>query len=138
MKIFELTKKHNINFHNFKLHLEKLGYIGYKGPNKVIPENEVESLEKIAAEFVETQAKLDAEKLAKKKGSFIGIVYDDSAGKFKSVVVRVGMKELADKDVEFEVLDEHGAVFGAMLKVQNMMRRYVNDSTVQKFGNAEE
>lgn len=138
MKLHQLTKKHELNFHNFKDHLKKLGYVGYGSPAKIIPDSDLEKLEEIAAEFVEQQKILNSEKVERRKGRMIGAVYDRKAGDFVSVVVKASYRDLVEKGVEFEILDRHSSIFGAMLKIANNLKKYVNNVTVQKYGKMEE
>ena len=138
MKLFELTKKHNINFHNFKLELEKLGYVGYKGPNKVILDCDLESLEKIAEGFVEIQAKLDIEKSEKKKGRFMGIAFDVESQMFKVLVLKSSYRDLIEKGVEFEEVEEKNTIFKALIVIGKYVSKYINAQTIKKFGNMEE
>lgn len=138
MKLHQLTKKHELNFHNFKDHLKKLGYVGYGSPAKIIPDSELEKLEEIAGEFVKKQEILNAEKAENRKGKFVGAVFELSSSEFKSVVVKCSYKELVEKGIEFEELGSHTSIFKAMLKINNNLGKYVNQHTVKKFGTAEE
>ena len=110
MKIHELTKKYNLNFHNFKLHLEKLGFVGYKSPNKNIPESELPEIEEIARNFTETQVELDLEKVEKRKGRFMGIAYDTEGQMFRVLVINESYKDLVEKGVNFEQIEEKNCI----------------------------
>ena len=138
LRLHELTKKYELNFHNFKDHLKKLGYVGYGSPSKNIQDEDLEKLEELAEEFVATQEVLNVEKLAKRQGKFIGIVYDRKNGSFKSVVVKASYRELVEKGVEFEVLADHTTIFSALINMSKKIAKYINDRTVEKYGSAGE
>jgi hypothetical protein len=138
MKLHQLAKKYELNFNDFKKHIQKHGFLAYKSPNKRILDTDLEALEELAANFTQTQQKLSAEKLEKRKGKYVGIVYDRKNGCFKSVVVKASYRELVEAGIEFEVLDEHGSIFSAMLMVNKKVGIEVNQHTVHKYGGKEE
>jgi hypothetical protein len=134
LKLHELTKKFGLNFLDFKKHLISAGFTQYQSPNKKILDQDLDQLTELAEKFTETQVKLSAEKLEKRKGKFIGIVYDRKNVQFKSVVIKASYRQLVESGIDFEVLEEHSTIYSAMIKVSKSTAKTINANTIKKYG----
>lgn len=133
MKLSDITKKHDLNFMDFKKFLTSRKFTEYNSPNKTIKQIDEPALEELALEFKDIQSKLDKDKEEAKKGGFVGSVYDQRGGRFLTIALRLTYKDLEDLGIEHTIVEEHTTIFASIIKLSKIMKSYINEFTVKKF-----
>lgn len=134
MKFGEYVKSKGLSYMEFRKYITNFNLSQYSSPNKVVTQTDLPKLEECAENFAKQQESIDLEKEEVKKGSFIGAVYHEKGGEFLSVTFKLTYQQMIDIGIEFEVIEKHTTIHGALIKLHNSLKRYINELTVKRHG----